>query len=110
MEYTEEDFKWACRQIERLSIFKRKGFPDTMAEKETIVNAFLKILKDQPGNEFEEDQGPEKGVVKVTVEPLNARQSGELLIMSVIENSLWFPLPAELRAMYEEMNFNTGGK
>lgn len=81
-----------------------------MAEKETIVRAFLKIIKDQPGNSFEEDQGLEKGIVKVVVPPLTAKETGELLIDSVIEDSLWFPLPAELKAMYEELNFNTGEK
>lgn len=110
MEYTTDNFTWACRQIERLSIFKRNGYPETVAEKEVIVRAFMKILRDQPKNEFEEDQGPDKGVVKVIVQPLSARQSGEQLIEAVIENSLWFPLPAQLRAMYEELNFNTGGK
>lgn len=110
MKYTEDDFTWACREIERLSIFKRKGYPETVAEKETIVKAFLKIIRDQPGNEYEEDQGPEKGIVKVVVAPIKARDSGEALIDSVIENSFWFPLPAEMKVLYEELNFKTGDK
>lgn len=108
MKYTTEDFKWACHQINRLSIFKNKGFPETVSDKETHAKSFLGMLADQAGNEFDEDRGSELGVVRVTVPPVSAKESGEKLINYVIENSRFFPMPAELKAYYEEMNFALG--
>lgn len=111
MEYTTENYVWALEQIKRLSIFRRKGFPETDSEKDTITRAFMKILQDQPGNDFTEDKGQELGVVRVVIPPVTARTSGEQLIEAVIDNCEWFPLPVEFRKIYHEfLNFNTGGE
>lgn len=109
MEYTDEDWAWACGQIGRLSIFKRTGFPESIADKETIVKSFLKILQDQPGNSFEIDKGKEGGIVEVVVPPVSARESGERLIEHIIENAEYFPLPVKMRQMYSELFLETHG-
>lgn len=105
MTITEDSLLWALGQLGRLSIFKSKGFPVTDAEKITVARAFLRILADQEGNEFEEDGGSATGVVKTVVPSITAMQSGEQLVDEIVASCEWFPLPVEMRKIYKDLNF-----
>lgn len=98
MENNKENKDWATELF--LKMTHKKGFPESIVGLDAEIEAFLRIVGDQPGNEYAE-YDPELGEITRRVPSESGRDTGEWLIGKAIDCCDFFPSAITLRRIYE---------